>query len=138
MPDFYTRYSPPPHAGAKFEGPSLTQQHFKDDCDINLLIQRYGMLAYDPLHPPTIQPQFGDFDSVDFQLAQIKIAQASQAFDLLPSDLRKRFNNSPVELLQFLEKEENRNAAIELGLISQPSDPNLTSASSPVPAGQAI
>ena len=31
---FYTRYEVPPEVGLEFEKPSLTQQHFKDECDI--------------------------------------------------------------------------------------------------------
>ena len=122
--DFFTRYNPPPKPSVEFDE-SMTQQHFRDECDINSIIRRYQKTGFlvDPLTPATAQPKYGDFAvEQDFLAAQTLIAHASQAFDDLPAWLRKRFSNNPAELLAFLEDESNREEAVKLGLVSQSSD----------------
>ncbi len=39
-PKFHTRYNPPPSPGIVFEEPTMTQQHFRDECDINKIVER--------------------------------------------------------------------------------------------------
>lgn len=122
--DFFTRYNPPPKKSVEFDE-SMTQQHFKDECDINSIIRRYQKTGFlvDPTVPVSREPQFGDFSvEQDFLQAQTLIAHASQAFDELPSYLRKRFNNNPADMLAFLEDESNREEAVKLGLVSQSSN----------------
>ena len=122
--EFYSRYHPAPSLSVEFEEETLTQQHFKDECDINNIIRRYEKTGFfvDPLTPGTAQPMYGDFTAQqDFLEAQTLIAHASQAFDELPASLRKRFSNNPAELLAFLENEDNREEAVKLGLIQATS-----------------
>lgn len=125
----YSLYDRPTDKGITFDDPTLTQQHFEAETNINNIIARYestGVLG-DPLNPGTIQPMFDDFSSpIDFQTAQNILAHSMQAFDQLPAHIRKRFENDPSQMLYFLEKEENRDEAIRLGLVSKPIDPNLT------------
>lgn len=104
--------------------PSLTQQHFKNDADINTIIARYNRTGYlvDPLTQSTRQPLFGDFGDIpDFRDAQTQIALAKERFMALPSDLRKRFNNNAVELLDFLQDSKNLDEAVRLGLVNPPA-----------------
>ena len=90
MPKFHTAYEPPPQVEYVNDEPSLTQQHFAEECDINVIVEKYmitGVLG-DPLSVPSNPPQYGDYSSAsDFHAAQNLIAQASQAFDLLPAPL---------------------------------------------------
>ena len=120
-PSFFTAYEPPPQVNYDNIEPSLTQQHFADECDINNIVEKYmltGILG-DPLASGSVEPQFGDFTTVaDFHSAQNIIAQATQSFDLLSAALRKRFENDPAKLLAFLEDDSNREEAIKLGLVS--------------------
>ena len=38
----YSLYGEQPQkVGMRFEQPSMTQQHFKDECDVNRIMQRY-------------------------------------------------------------------------------------------------
>lgn len=96
--------------------PSLTVQDAKDECDINLIIDRAnrGMM---PNFEDRV-PQFGDFSEVaDFQTMQNAVLQAQNEFAMLPSAIRNRFDNEPAKLLAFLQNSENREEAIKLGLI---------------------
>lgn len=96
--------------------PSLTDQTFKDECDINTIVDRFGISGTLPLvvRPPT----YGDYTGVfDFQTAMNAVRSAEESFMELPAKVRARFHNDPQELLQFVSEEENRAEAIKLGLI---------------------
>ena len=134
MPKIHSLYDTPGHPGLKCDDPSLAQQHFEEEANINNIIARYestGVLG-DPFNPGTTQPMYGDFSSVvDFHTAQNIISHSMQAFEQLPATVRKRFNNDPAQLLEFLEKEENRGEAIKLGLVQEHNDPNPTPSPNP-------
>lgn len=118
------------NVGLVCETPSLTEQQFRDECDINSIISRYkvtGVLG-DPMD--NREPVYADCSSIpDLLTAQNFIIQANDDFMALPSSIRKRFDNSPVSMLQFLQDPNNREEAIQLGLISN----NTLSDSSPAP-----
>ncbi len=114
-------------AGETFEKPSMTQQQFKDDADINNIIAKFevtGVLV-DPLQPATRAPQFGDFsDMPSYQEAQNVLVQARNAFMALPSDIRERFGNDPARYFDFVQnlKEggDDYVEAVRLGIIDKP------------------
>lgn len=102
--------------GLKCEDPSLAQQHMKDECDINVIVERFGVTGQLPV--TTLEPTYGDFSGVsDYQDALIKLQQTDDAFMSLPAAIRARFDNDPFELVNFLASEANRDEAIQLGLI---------------------
>ena len=104
--------------GICFTEPSMTQQHFKDECDMDTILRKYETTGFlvDPLEPRR-QAQFGDFSEVqDFQSAQNKVAQVSEYFDSLPAHIRMRFGNRVSEFLSFVTDETNRKACEELGI----------------------
>lgn len=103
-----------------FNDDSLTQQHFRKSTNINDIISKYhktGVLPVQSMRPKN----FGDFTGVvDYMDAMIRVKRVNEEFRSLPSKVRKRFENNPAELIAFLEKEGNRQEAIELGLIEEP------------------
>ena len=118
---FRTPYTnPPPRLVVDNFEPSLTQQHFKDECDINNIMRRYRETGLFP-DPLSAKPLFGDFSSCfDFMEAQNTVARANEAFAALPSEIRKRFANDPAQLLAFMEDERNMDEAVKLGLVEKP------------------
>lgn len=118
---FYTRFNTPPKVVLSCPEPTLTQQHFAEDANINTIMAKYHATGYltDPTLKVSRQPLFDDFTSApDYVQSQCVIAEANQLFAQLPSLIRKRFNNEPVELLAFLAKEENIDEARRLGLVT--------------------
>ena len=102
--------------GLACSDPSLAQQHMRDECDINVIVERFGVTGSLPVSP--VEPTYGDFSGVSsYQDALIKIQQTDADFMALPAKIRERFANDPFELVNFLASEANRNEAIELGLI---------------------
>lgn len=73
---------------------SKTQQHFKEESDINTIVDRFlksGTLPQIPL-PPLLD----DFSDVfDFQSAMNVMAAAKESFMALPAHVRDSFQNNP-------------------------------------------
>ena len=103
-------------SGLRCEDASLTQQHQKDQADINYIIEQFNVTGILPTGP--VSPQYGDFSGIsDYQSALNAVIDAQDEFMSLPANLRARFENDPSNLINFLSNEENRQEAIELGLI---------------------
>ena len=102
--------------GLECQDPSLAQQHMKDECDINVLVERFGITGTMPVAP--LEASYGDFSGVgDYHTALNKIKAADQAFMALPAKIRAKFDHDPNALLNYLQNEENRDEAIQIGLI---------------------
>lgn len=103
-------------SGLKCEDPSLTQQQFKEETDINYIVDTYTRTG---VLPHTIgTPQFGDFTGAqDYHSSVNQVIAAQQSFMALPAQLRSRFDNDPGQLLDFLADGDNRDEAIKLGLL---------------------
>ena len=117
--------------GLVCQDPSLAQQHMKDECDINVIVERFGVTGLLPQTP--VSPQYGDFSGVtDYHSALNQINATMDDFMALPAQLRVRFDHDPVKLLEFLENDQNRDEAIHLGLIDgQPVVEPIVSSETP-------
>jgi len=100
---------------------SLTQQQFKEEADINTIVNRF--LKTGVLPTPNTFPQYVDFEGVfDYQSAMNLVRAADESFMRMDAKVRSRFNNSPQEFLEFFADPANSEEAIRLGLaIPQPS-----------------
>ena len=119
-----TQYNYDPNAATNESGlacPEATraQQHHREECDINEIMRRFGKTGVMPI--TTLNALYGDFESVDYHTALNQIIASEREFDALPSNIRKRFDNDPWELVQFLQNDNNREQAIELGLLNKPA-----------------
>lgn len=62
---------------------------------------------------------FGNFpNNVDLQECLNTINRSQEMFNRLPPLVRQRFGNQPVQLLQFIQNEDNYSEACNLGLIA--------------------
>lgn len=97
-----------------------TKQSFKEECDINTIMNRYmstGQIDHIRVDPP----QYKDCaDSLSFQDAMNFVIDAQNQFYNLPAQLRARFSNNPGDLLAFLDDPQNAQEAISLGLLPDP------------------
>lgn len=114
------------------DGPTMTKTSFKESCDINVILRRAAKGEV-----MTHLREGGAFrdlpPAIEFHEAMNMVLAAEQAFQELPSDVRRRFQNDPGSLLAFVEDASNREEAIELGLIDKPASPAVDAAS-PAPA----
>ncbi len=112
-----------PHKRVQFhnDGPSMTQQNFRDETNINLILAKYaktGLLD----HVNKYGGQYADMpDQDDYQGAMNLVMEAQSMFEELPSGIRAKFENDPGQFLDFVDDPLNRDEAIEMGLFPSPA-----------------
>lgn len=94
------------------------QQHFKDDADINQIVQRaikYNQPYVDPMKINKSRvPLSGEFpDAVSYHEALNLVLDADAAFDALPSSARKLFEHDPSLYMEYLNNPESFSEAIQ-------------------------
>lgn len=100
-----------------------TQQQFKEETDINTIVERFGLTGHLPENPR--MPLSGeDFTEgiTDFQTAMNAVRQAEEAFMEFPAHIRAEFENNPQKMIAFLENDKNKEKALEMGLIPKPPE----------------
>jgi len=101
--------------GLSCDDASLTQQQFKEESDINTIVDRF--MKSGVLPNPVNMPQYIDYEGVfDYQTAMNSVRSADEQFMRMDAKVRARFNNSPQEFLSFFADPANTEEAIRLGL----------------------
>lgn len=99
--------------------PTLTKQAFQEECDINVIVRRFGLTGQLPVG--VRMPQFGDFSEVtDFHEALNAVRVAEESFLAMPAEVRARFGNDPGQFVDFVADDRNRDEAVKLGLVERP------------------
>jgi len=89
-----------------------TQQHQKDEADINEIVRRFGVTGHLPLIE--MPPLLGEFeDTFDFLSAMNTLAAAKHSFAQLAPEIRASFNNDPHAFVAYCD------AAVEAGDLDQ-------------------
>lgn len=108
--------------------PSLTQQHCAEDCDINVILERFKVTGQLPQGGNAV---YGDFTQVgDFRQAMESLRAAQAAFLAVDPKIRMQFGNDPGAFSEFCLNKENLPKLREWGLAptpvprETPSDPS--------------
>lgn len=121
-----------PSQGIVFTEESRTKQSELETCDINNIMTRYattGVLP--PMRDPSLA-MYGDFSEVeDYQTSLAKVMAAEERFNSLPSELRRKFDYNPQNMIDFILNPENREECIKLGFINGNSAVNNPSTPAP-------
>lgn len=105
--------------------PSRTKQEFKEECDINYIVEQFGVTGHMPI--TTVQPLVGDFSNIsDYHEAVNTVKASNENFMRLPSAIREKFNNDPSQFVDFCLNPANIEAVRELGLAPRPVAPGIT------------
>ena len=105
----------------EIHGPSLVQQHFKEEVDINRIVKRYaetGILT----HFMKQQADYAFAPSTTFTEAMFMVTEAQEQFNQLPAEARAHFNNDPATFLDAAHDEGRRQEFVDLGLIPEPQE----------------
>ncbi|QCQ84594.1 internal scaffolding protein [Blackfly microvirus SF02] len=96
--------------------PSLTRQEFKDECDINIFMDRYqkGVIGM----PAPREPLYVDLTSAprDLMEAHDIMMAATRSFMSLPAVVRREFDNDAFKFVDFAANPENVAKMREWGL----------------------
>lgn len=113
--------------GLACEGPGKTQQQFKDESDINTIVDRF--LAAGEIPQSTPFPAQTEFAEIfDFQSSMNVMRKAQESFMELNAKVRARFDNDPQKFLEFIHDKDNAEEMVKLKLatvrIEEPPKPN--------------
>lgn len=110
-----------------FNEPSLTQQHFKKECDINWIVKQFkdvNGFELEDSYRGFVSGHFGDFSNVsDYQTALLQCKQANEAYENLPQKVKDKFGNRIDMFLNFVDDISNVNEMVELGLLKRLNEP---------------
>lgn len=122
-------------SGLACEEPTLAQQHYKEECDINTILQKFNISGILPEAP--LSPRYGDFSGIgDYHTALNRVLAAKNEFEALPATIRARFDNDPAKLIEFLDDSKNRQEAEELGLVDKAAAEAVEAAITPEKAAE--
>lgn len=108
--------------GLKCTDATRTQQHHKDECDINVIVKRFGVTGQLPIM--ATQPLQGDFTSIeDYQTMVERLREADANFMRLPSDVRDKFAQDPRKFVDFCLDPANIEAVRDMKLAPRPVVP---------------
>jgi len=93
-------YDPAEHSlrfRRRLSGTSIVQQQFKDECDVNVIVRRFGVTG--ELPQGLEGGMFGDFSGIeDFESAVARIDEIRGRFAALPAEVREKYRNDPTEM----------------------------------------
>lgn len=94
-------------------GPSLTKQSFKDETDVNRILEKFqvtGVLS----HLAKFEPEYGDFAEFDFGGTIMQLQRGQDMFAALPSEVRREFDQDPDKFFKFVNDPNNNERVNEL------------------------
>lgn len=109
--------------GIIFKEPTMTIQSEKDNCDINVIMNRYATCGTPlPYRTDGVEPVYADVSELgDYMENFQRCKQAEEIFNALPSALRKELDYNPANLLPFIQDEKNKERCYEYGLLNKPA-----------------
>ena len=136
-PKIRTAYGPRFSVKTDVSGPSMTQQHFKDECDINQILARYQKTGVID-HVNRYAEQYGDMDGATFHEHMEQIARAQNMFEALPATARDHFRNDPAQFLDYVSNidmtcEDDLKSLVTLDLLSEVGIPWSQATETPTP-----
>lgn len=102
--------------GLECKDATLAQQQFKEETDINTIVERFGLTGELPRDLRT--PTNADVWQVqNLQEAMNVVTHARETFMQMPANVRSTFDNDPAKFIDFVSDEDNRVKAEKLGLV---------------------
>lgn len=102
--------------GLECKDPTRAQQQFKEEVDINTIVERFGITGELPkdLRVPTNSDVW---EIQDLKGAMNIVTEAREAFMQMPAHVRTTFDNDPAKFVDFVSDDDNRAKAERLGII---------------------
>lgn len=97
---------------------SLTHQEFKEECDINTIIDRFG-IGENPIEAQKWVTNVDIADAPDnYMDVMNQLNEARDQFMSLPAKVRSNFDNDPAQFVDFVSNPANGDEMVRLGLAS--------------------
>lgn len=116
-------------SGLRCEDPSLAIQSQKEEADINVIVERFGITGEVPVTSRVPFPVEVDLDEVlDYRTCMDALNRAQASFMSLPAKVRATFGNDPVAFAEYASDPQNLNKLREWGLAPKaPAEPSAPS-----------
>lgn len=99
-----------------FKKGNMAVQSDANEVDINKIVARMQKGGTIPIVDG--EPFYGDVSGLNgLQDAFIKVREANELFMEYPADIRERFENDPVKMVDFFSDDNNYTEAVDLGLV---------------------
>lgn len=103
--------------------PKLTDQSFKNQCDINVIMANYAKTGVFG-HVNRSEPKYIDNSNIpSLEQAFEVVYAAEEAFYELPADIRKLMDNNPSQLENFISNKENADLLLKHGVLMERKKP---------------
>lgn len=111
----YDRDAASLESGLDCQDGTRAQQQFKEECDINTIVERFGITGQMPAQVAI--PLTGDFtEVVDYRTALEMLRQADEGFLTIPAEVRARFDNNAGAFVDFMSDPANLDEIKKMGL----------------------
>lgn len=113
--------------------PTLAQQQFAEEVDINTIVERFGLTGQLPVDQRVpINAEF--LDIMDYRSALDQLREADEAFMAFPANIRERFSNDAGKFVDFVSDPANLQQCRDWGIANPappapPPDPGTVTAS---------
>lgn len=98
---------------------SIVEQHHKDSCDINNIVNKYMKHGVVPADRSAFA-QYGDFSQVkSFGEMMVKMREASQSFMTLPAEVRAHFENDAARFLDAFSDPNQQKYLLDHGILQK-------------------
>jgi len=102
---------------------SRTHQEFKAECDINTIIDRFG-IGENPIEAQKWVSNVDIAEAPDnYMDVMNQLNKARDQFMLLPAKVRSQFDNDPGHFVNFVSDPANQDQMIMMGLATRRPDP---------------
>jgi len=103
--------------------PILTDQSYKNACDINVIMANYAKTGLLP-QMQNREPQYIDNTQIPNLMEAFEITQkATDLFYSLPADVRRLMDNDPAQLENFVNNPENADILLKNGVLVKREQP---------------
>lgn len=113
----FNYFNKPPAVVEHNDLPTMTQQHFTEECDINNILKKFIQTGFLDTIGPGVYADITDIG--DYQTSLAAIRAADELFAQLPSAIRERFENNPALYMDFVHDPKNLEEGIELGIFQK-------------------
>lgn len=135
-------YDPVDEVDTNTVGESMTQQQFKDECDINNILRRYADYGTCD-HIMRKEGRYVDCSDITAKTFQEHLdfmLDFEEHFDSLPEKVREFFDDDPTMLMEYLADGKNYDKLTELGVLkrkdSEASEPTSGKTATETPASE--
>lgn len=114
-------YDPVDEVDTNTTGISMTQQQFKDECDINNILRRYSEYGTCD-HVMRKEGRYVDCSDITAKTFQEHLdfmMDFEEHFDTLPEKVKEYFDDDPTMLMEYLADERHYDKLAELGVLKR-------------------